>query len=281
MDIAILLNRDGASLELRQAASLVRDSVRFPCVFIACRRARASVLLIFFVHGAVFSTWISRIPAIQSGLRLSTGTLGLALLGIAAGSVLAMPMAGWMISRIRLRRVTAISSLWFALALVCPSLASSAMTLGWSLALIGLGAGAMDVAMNAQGVEVERMARQPLMAGFHAAFSFGGMAGAAAGGAVAKAGVDVRVHFLLASLIFLGAVVAALPGLLPAQTGAIRARRRFRLTPSILGLGAICFCFFLSEGAVADWSALYLMRILRAGPAQAAAAYALFRARWP
>jgi MFS family permease len=238
--------------------------------------ARICVLIIFFIHGAVFSTWISRIPAVQGELGLSTGRFGFALLGVAVGSIISMPVAGWLISRYGSKPVTAISSLWFCLALAPPSLANSALALGCSLAILGLAAGAMDVSMNAQGVVVERIAQRPLMSGFHAAFSIGGMAGAAAGGVIAKAGVDVRTHFFCAAVFYFAIVVAAIRGLLPASADAQSGQHGFRLTPVVLGLGAICFCFFLSEGAVADWSALYLMRGLHAGPAEAAAGYALF-----
>ena len=240
--------------------------------------ARFSVLTIFFIHGAVFSTWIARIPAVQGALGLSTGRLGFALLGVAVGSIISMPVAGWLISRYGSKPVTAISSLWFCLALALPSLANSATALGLSLAILGLAAGAMDVSMNAQGVIVERAAQRPLMSGFHAAFSIGGMTGAAVGGAIAKAGIDVRSHFLFAALFYFSIVAMVIRWLLPASADTASGHHGFRLTLVVLGLGAICFCFFLSEGAVADWSALYLMRGLHAGPAQAAAGYALFSA---
>jgi MFS family permease len=238
--------------------------------------ARLSVLIVFFIHGAVFSTWVSRIPAVQGGLGLSTGRFGFALLGVAVGSIVSMPVSGWLIARYGSKPITAVSSLWFCLALVPTSLAHSATALGFSLAVLGLGAGAMDVSMNAQGVVVERLARKPMMSGFHAAFSIGGMTGAAIGGVIAKAGVPVRDHFLGAALFYFVIVAMVIRGLLPASADVALGRSRFRFTPVVLGLGALCFCFFLSEGAMADWSALYLMRHLRAGPAQAAAGYALF-----
>lgn len=238
--------------------------------------ARLSVLAIFFIHGTVFSTWVSRIPAVQSSLALSPGRLGFALLGVAAGSIVSMPLAGWLIARFGSRPVTATASLWFCLALIPPAFAPSATALGLSLVLLGLGAGAMDVSMNAQGVVVERLAPKPMMSGFHAAFSVGGMAGAGAGGWIARAGVDVHRHFVFASVLFLAVIAVAIRGLVPAGAESRSSHRAFRLTPVIVGLGAIAFCFFLSEGAMADWSALYLARNLDAGPAEAAGGYALF-----
>lgn len=238
--------------------------------------ARVSVLVIFFVHGLVFSTWVSRIPGVQAALGLSTGELGFALLGVAVGSLFSMPLAGWLISRYGSKPVTVASSLCFCCALAPPAFAGSAWELGAALAGLGVAAGAMDVAMNAQGVAVERLARKPVMSGFHSMFSLGGMAGSGMGGVVAKAGIRPDMHFVIAALVYLVLIAVAIRGLLPAGTDATSERRPFRITPAIAGLGVICFCFFLTEGAVADWSALYLSRILGAGPIQAAAGYGLF-----
>ncbi len=242
------------------------------------RIARLSVLTVFFIHGAVFSTWISRIPAVQGALDLSTGRFGLALVGVAAGSLISMPVAGWLISRYGSKPVTTVSSLFFCVALTLPALATSATTLGLALGVLGLAAGAMDVSMNAQSVVVERMAQRPLISGFHAAFSIGGMAGAALGGLIAKAGIGVRPHFLFSGIGYFLLIAVVVGGLLPGSADARKGRQRFRITPVILGLGAICFCFFLAEGAIADWSALYLKRDLGAGPVQASAGFALFAA---
>ncbi len=242
------------------------------------RAARISVLVIFFIHGAVFATWVSRIPAVQGALGLSTGKFGLALVGVAVGSLISMPIAGWLIARYGSKPVTTFASLWFCLALIPTSLATSDVSLGFALGMLGLAAGAMDVSMNAQSVVVERIARRHLISGFHAAFSIGGMTGAALGGLIAKAGVGVRQHFSLSALVCFVLIALVIRGMLPGSADAISERQRFRITPAILGLGAMCFCFFLAEGAVADWSALYLSRELGAGPAQAAAGFALFAA---
>ncbi len=240
--------------------------------------ARVSVLVVFFIHGTVFATWVSRIPEVQAALGVSTGPFGFALLGVALGSIVSMPVTGWLIGRFGSKPVTEISSLWFCLALAPLAFAGSVMTLGLALAFLGLAAGAMDVSMNAQGVEVERAARRPLVSGFHAMFSLGGMAGAGIGGLIAKLGVDVRHHFLGAAILCLVGIALVARGLLAAHGERVRVPGKFRLTPAVAALGALTFCFFLSEGAIADWSALYLSRSLHAGPAQAAAGYALFSA---
>lgn len=240
-------------------------------------RARISVLVIFFVHGLVFATWVSRIPGVQAALRLSNAELGLALLGVAVGSLVSLPCSGWLIHRFGSKSITVAASISFCNSLVLPGLAVSGPQLFGALAVFGLAAGAMDVAMNAQGVAVERRAHKPMMSGFHAMFSIGGMAGAAAGGWIAKVGVPIREHFFGAALILLAGALVVIPGLLPAGDAA-RGKRAFQLSRLTAGLGVLAFCFFLAEGAMADWTGVYLAGTLGAGAAQAAAGYAVFSA---
>ena len=209
---------------------------------------------------------------------MSTGEFGLALLGVAVGSIISLPTAGWLIAHYGSKPVTLVSSIWFCLVLAGPAFAASGRELWLALFVLGLAAGAMDVSMNAQGVAVERWAKRPMMSGFHAMFSIGGMAGAAVGGLIAKAGVSVRAHFCFAAILFLATILAASRGLLPGSADSAPGRRVFHLSPEILGLGILTLCFFLSEGAMADWTAIYLREFLRAGPAQAASGYACFSA---
>ena len=242
-------------------------------------RARVSVSILFLVHGLVFSTWVSRIPAVQAHLRLRPSELGLALLGIAVGSMISMPAAGVLMARIGTGAVAAFSSLVFCCTLALPAFAPNAPILGIALGVLGLAGGAMDVSMNAQGVAVEERYKRSLMSGFHALFSIGGMAGAAIGGAVASRNIDPRIHLAVAGAICLGLIVAAIPNLIPHDHhGELEHGPKFRVTPRLLALGALAFCFFLSEGAVADWSGLYLRKELGTGQGTAALGYAVFSA---
>lgn len=227
----------------------------------------------------MFATWISRIPAVKSAIGLSTGQLGVSLLGIAAGCLISMPLTGYVVSRYGSRSVTALATLLFSIALIAPGFATSQWTLGGALCLLGLAAGGMDVGMNAHGVLVERSARRPMMSGFHAMFSIGGMAGSAIGGGVAGLGITPRAHFIGASIISVIVALVAIPGLLPGSADAVaHGRSSLKLSWTLAGLGALTFCFFLSEGAIADWSALYLNNSTGATAGHAAIGYALFSA---
>src|SRR5947209_11355800 len=116
------------------------------------RRARWAVPVVFFVHGAVVATWVTFIPTVQQTLNLSTGRLGLVLLGPAIGSLLAMPLSGMLIARLGSRHVTVTAGLAYCAVLPLIVLAPSLPTLFLALVLFGACQGATDVAMNAQGV---------------------------------------------------------------------------------------------------------------------------------
>lgn len=238
-------------------------------------------MVLFLVHGIVVATWVSRIPAVQTALALNNGILGLTLLSGAVGAVATIPLAGWSVTRFGSRTVSAASSIAFCLALVLPSLAVNALSLSAALLVYGAIAAAMDVSMNAHGVEVEKAMRSPTMSRFHGMFSLGGMAGAGIGGLAAARGVAPNLHFATAALVCLVAVVFVRPMLLDTHehTPAIRHRLPLTKIPRVLlALSAIGFCILLSEGAMADWTAVYFKQVLRAGSGTAAAGYAVFSA---
>jgi MFS family permease len=135
------------------------------------RLARWAVSAIFFLTGAGTANWAVRIPAVQECLGLNTGQLGIALLGVSAGAILAMPIAGRLVARHGSRPVTRVAALGFALALTLPALARSFAALLASLVALGLTNGMLDVAMNAQAATVQRHYRQPIMSRVHALYS--------------------------------------------------------------------------------------------------------------
>lgn len=244
----------------------------------APQASRLAVLGVFFLNGLAVASWFVRIPAVQGELSLSEGLLGLALLGAAVGAMVSMPLAGALTSRFGSRRVVGITALLLSFSLIPPALAPSLALLIPALMLFGAANGALDVSMNSQAVVVEQRYGRPIMSSFHAAFSFGGLAGAASGGLVAAAGIGPLPHLsAIAVLCALAALVAYRP-LLPASADAVGdgAPAFARPTRALLGLGVISFCVLLGEGAMADWSAVYLNDTLSTGPGFAAAGYAAF-----
>ncbi len=241
--------------------------------------ARLAVLTIFFVNGATIASWVPHIPLVQEKLSLSEGLLGLALLGVALGAVFSLTLSGWLIAHFGSRAVTSVSTVAFCLSLPPLVLAPSFAPLVLSLIFFGLCNGAMDVAMNTQAVAVEQRYDKPIMSSFHGFFSLGGLFGAGLGGLVLESGVSPILHMTSASLVFLSAGVFVLRHLLPksAEGSTSSDGPAFVLpTGSLLGLGLLAFVVFVGEGAMADWSAVYLRNVLGTSTGLAAAGFASF-----
>ena len=244
-------------------------------------RAWWGTVLLFLVHGLVVGTWVSRIPAVQAKLHVNNGVLGLTLLASAVGAVCTIPVTGWLVSRFGSKKITGFSSLAFCPAVIPLGAASHPLSLAALLFVFGATAATMDVAMNAQGVEVEKMLTRPTMSRFHAMFSLGAMAGAAIGGWAAAHAIAPLAHFVVSGLINLGGVCVSAPLLLDTHEYHSRDLKRSpmkKIPRVLLALSAIGFCILLSEGAMADWTAVYLRQILNAGPGLAAEGYAVFAA---
>ncbi|MFD1544048.1 MFS transporter [Nonomuraea guangzhouensis] len=241
-------------------------------------RARVAVYLLFLLAGAAIGTWTARIPAIKQDLGLSDGRLSLALLAIAAGAMAGMQAVGRLVDRYGSSRVMIPAALLQGVVLVLPAYAVNLGTLAAALFGFGVVHGVLDVSMNANAVEVERAWGRPIMSSFHAVFSIGGFAGAAAGGLFAHLALSPAATFLSVAVVI--ALLAAW-----AAAWALRSRPspvtsdsevRPRLPKGILFLGVLAFCCLVGEGAAADWSSVYLREDLAASAGFAAAGYAAF-----
>jgi MFS family permease len=256
--------------------------------------ARAALCAVFASHGFIFASWAVRVPAIKAQTGASAAALGLALLGLSAGAVATMLIAGALCRRFGSQRVAVISCALLSVTLILPALARSAAALGLALLVFGAAYGCLNVAMNSIAVDLVAALRRPVMPGFHAAWSFGGLAGAGLGGLLAPHLSPVR-HLLLVALA--GLAVSGLAGrtLLPSvrwlptgpaqpeaegqpeAQGELRAWRQALATGRVVGLSAlIALCAAYDEGAIGDWGALHLRQDLGAGPGLAATGYAAF-----
>ncbi|MES2706314.1 MAG: MFS transporter [Verrucomicrobiota bacterium] len=268
--------------------------------------ARRAVAALFFLNGALFATWVSRLPAMETARSLSHAQLGLALLVIAVGAVISMPLTGALSSRVGtafICRATVVSY-----CLILPLLAVVPGIPLWCLMLLlfGMAHGALDVAMNAQAVAVEKRYPHPVMSVFHALFSTGGLAGAAAGGLLASLALRPEIHFTLVAAVMAVMALAAFPHLISkdlseaatmavdpstaeaavippgpstdAESAGKKSRRLPFRMPSrhLAALGIVGLCVMMGEGAMADWTAVYLRRIVGTSEGLAAAGYAAF-----
>ena len=225
----------------------------------------------------MFASWVAHIPAVKTQHHLSDGELGLVLLSMAASSVLALVMAGWLIARWGSRVVASSAALGVCLTLPLPVVSPNVALLAVTLALFGACNGTLDVSMNAQAVAVEERYRRPIMSSFHGLWSLGGVGGAAGASGVMALGVGAVGHVLGVAVVSASVVVIALGGLLPAARRSEGTTPLFvKPPPALLGLGLVTFCGLLGEGAVGDWSAVYIHDALGSTPAVAAAGFAAF-----
>ncbi len=241
------------------------------------RRARFAVGAMFFVQGFVAANWFVRIPAIKDQLHLSTSALGVSLLSLTVGLLIAMPVVGWLLTRAGSREVVTVTVLLFVVVPVLPALAVNQLTLMLALLIYGGTAGMLDVSMNVQGVAVEARMKRPLMSSFHGMYSAGGIAGSIIGGGLAALGISPRLHLFIVGLTLglFGAFAAR--RLLP-ESPSRRQHGPVFVRPSraLFALGIIAFCALLNEGAMSDWSAVYLRENIGTSAGLAAAGFAVF-----
>ncbi|MER7575213.1 MFS transporter [Streptomyces sp. NPDC126514] len=243
------------------------------------RRARAAVATVFFLTGTVFATWASRVPAVQERLGMSAGALALALVGLSIGAVSALPVVGGLVARYGSRPVLLVGMVLYAGALPLLAVAPNLPLLALALAAFACGNTAVDVAMNTQGVLVERAYRRPILGSFHAMFSLGGIAGAAAGSVAAGQGVGAGPHFLVTGLVAVAAFAGAMTILLPDPPDAADPGPALALPKGGLWIpGLIAFCALMGEGVLNDWGAVYLHDATGADDGTAAAGFAVFSA---
>ncbi len=208
-------------------------------------------------------------------MGIPVGVLGVVLLSAAAGALMAMPVTSRLVGRFGSARVTQFTTVLLCAAVVLPPMASSARTLALFLFVYGASAGSMDVAMNTQAVAVEVAGGRAVMVGFHALFSFGGMVGALIGSLAARFGIGPARNLAIVGVTMAALGATVLGNLIPDRAERVAESRPARdLLLPLAGLGAVAFCILLGEGAMADWSAVYLNQL--AGLAIAPLGYAVF-----
>jgi MFS family permease len=239
---------------------------------------RSSTAAVFLVHAGIAGTLAPRIPAIKTNLDLGDGGLGVALTGFAVALFLGTRVAARMVDSFGSRRVVEVGLPLFAVCLAGPALAGDLVTLTVALVPFGIAAGLVDVAMNAQAVEVERALARPIMGSIHGFWSVGLLASSGVTAGIAAAGVSVRTNLLVAGCVFVVLGLLAPRGLLRGRRTAAPARGRGGgpIAVTVIALGVIGFCSFLGEGAAADWSGVYLNEDAGSSAGLAAFAFTAF-----
>ncbi len=208
--------------------------------------------------------------------------LGTLLLCSAAGAIIAMPFSGWLTVRFGSQQLTAVMGIVFCLIVPLVPLFTNLWMVGSLFFAIGILTGALDVSMNGQAVYVERLYKKPLLSSFHAVFSIGMAVGAGAGALFAKFEIGLATHFLTSAILCLLLVIWASFYLVNERSNEAAnadGETGFRLpTKAILPLGIIAFCGMTGEGSMADWSVLYMNKIVGKDEAFSALAFGAFSA---
>ena len=231
--------------------------------------------IVFFLTGFGNSAWAALVPFAKGRAGISDAALGLLLLCLGIGSIVTMPVSGALAARFGCRLVMIAASLVVVAALPLLATLSAFWSLASTLMLFGAGIGAMDVAMNIQAIIVERASGRSMMSGFHGMFSLGGIAGAGGMAALLSAGASTLIATLCVSLGIVAALTLSVSHLLP--YGARSDGPAFALPHGrVLFIGALCFVLFLAEGAVLDWSGVFLTSIRHVATSKAGLGYAAF-----
>lgn len=239
------------------------------------RLEQMSTRIAFFIAGFGLAAWAPLVPYAKARAGLDEATLGLLLLCLGAGSILAMPIAGILATRFGCRRVLIGGTLLICLALPLLATASSLALLIATLFVFGAGLGAVDSTVNLQAVIVERASGRNMMSGFHGLFSVGGIAGAAGVSALLALGLSPLWAIVVVIVLILAALLKAAPHLL--AYGSESTGPAFAVPHGVvLFIGLLCFTVFLAEGAMLDWSAVFLTTEKNIGEAYAGLGYAAF-----
>jgi len=234
------------------------------------RRHQLAVASLFGALGFSYGTWTSRLPAIKADLGLSTSQVSVMMLAAALGALFSFPVTAAALHRLGSRGACLLSGALLAAGLVALGVAPNWIAACVVMGAYGVVASTLDVAMNAQGVEVERATGEAVMSRLHAVFSLGTMCGAFFASAITSVVTSLPLHFVVAAAAVLAAVLLPRSGLVADAKPIAGGTRSFALPRgAALLIGAMAFLGMIAEGSMVDWSTLYLRE--RAGASQQAA----------
>ncbi|MFC3394854.1 MFS transporter [Brenneria rubrifaciens] len=240
------------------------------------RKAQTATRISFFVAGFVIASWAPLVPFVKHRLDINDASLGMLLLSVGMGSLLTMPFTGSLTDKFGCRTVILLASAVLCVVLPMLTLADTIPVMAGALLFFGAAVGMIDISINIQAVFVERASGRAMMSGFHGFFSAGGIAGAS--------GVSAFLWMGLSPLMAILVIVALLLALMSmAQAHLLRTTNKREGGPLlviprgwVMFIGLLCFIMFLAEGAILDWSALFLTAERHLSSAQAGIGYAAF-----
>lgn len=242
-------------------------------------RNRIAANIAFFLNGFIYANWVSRLPRIQEQYHADNGTIGIVLLAMSLGAVVAMPFTGWAIIKNGSRRLTMFSLIAYCGFVPFIPYMSIIPLLVILYILMGIVTGMLDVAMNAQAVMIEKAYKKPIMTSFHAFFSIGMALGAWCGALFAELGFDLSYHLSVVVVVALMAAFWVSRNLIydkPLENAGTDGPLFRFPSPALVSIGIIAFCCMMGEGAMADWTVNYMENVTFASKSLAPIALSAF-----
>lgn len=241
------------------------------------RVRRIAVSCLFFLAGLCFSSWASRIPDIRLHLHLDNAALGAVLLGLPAGLLVSLPLAGWLVAKFGSRPIALAAAIAYACTLPVLGLAGAVWQLVACLFVFGMGGNLLNISINTQAIGTEALYGRTIMASYHGLWSLAGFSGAAIGTLFINLGWLPYQHFLVITGLALLIVLATAGSLVPEDPSAGKDQPIFaRPDRSLINLGIIAFCSMICEGAMFDWSGVYFQKVIHPPQGLVAIGYTAF-----
>lgn len=229
------------------------------------KRYRIAVSVFYFIQGLVFASWASRIPDVKSALHLNDAALGSVLFAIPAGQLSAMALSGYLVSRYGSRRILTLAAVLYPLALVVLGAVSTVWTLTIGLFFFGIASNLCNIAVNTQGVDVERLYRRSIMATFHGLWSLAGFVGGLSSVWMVAGNISPFFHFCIICGITLILLLTVRNALVPRDVRPVGKKEKqvfSRPERFVVLLGVMAFGSMVCEGTMFDWSGVYFEQVV-------------------
>lgn len=239
---------------------------------------RVAVSVLFFLQGICFASWASRIPSIQQSLHLSDAALGLVLFSLPVGSMISLPFAGWLVSKVGSQTIVTAALVFYGITLCGLGMATTKWQLIGVLAVFGIGGNLSNISVNTQAVGVEAIYQRSVMASFHGLWSLAGFTAAAIGSYMIGHNIAPYQHFVLILSFMVLALALTFRFTLKEDLHTSATGQKLFVKPDrhLLKLGLITFCSMICEGAMFDWSGIYFQKVVQAKAAWVGAGYTVF-----
>ncbi len=243
---------------------------------------RIAVSTFFFVNGFLYANWTARLPELQRFFGINNAQLGSVLFCIALGSIVSMPLAGWLGSKFGSDAIVKVTALLFCVAIPLVAISQNEWIIRLCFFFLGAASGSMDVTMNGQAVLVERLWGKVIFSSFHAVFSIGMALGAAAGGVFSNFQVPLQSHLVIIAvfgvLLSLWASTKLIKDIPTTNEKVVSDEKtdKFLAFKTILPFGIIAFCCMTGEGSMVDWSAIFMNKVVGQSEVMSAWAFGAF-----